>query len=167
MDKDKAAQEATPLCIAAQKGQLEIAHFWWRPVRTWTRPRIHPVVHCSCVLEVVRRLLEAKADMDKAMQDGATPLYIAAQKGRLEVARLLQANADMDKATQDGVTLDCSSAGQLELSRVLLEANANMDKAMQDGATPLYTAAAYGQLEVALLLLEAKADMDSWRRPGF
>ena len=32
-------------------------------------------------LEVARLLLEAKADKDKALENGATPLYIAAENG--------------------------------------------------------------------------------------
>ena len=38
-------------------------------------------------LEVARLLLESKADKDKAKNDGATPLFIAAQEGQLEVAQ--------------------------------------------------------------------------------
>ncbi|CAE7911679.1 ANKRD50, partial [Symbiodinium necroappetens] len=40
-------------------------------------------------LEVARLLLEAKADKDKTVNDGATPLYISAQNGHLEVTCLL------------------------------------------------------------------------------
>ncbi|OLP72976.1 Ankyrin repeat domain-containing protein 29, partial [Symbiodinium microadriaticum] len=65
-------------------------------------------------LEVVRLLLEANADKDKAAHDGATPLYIAAEQRHWQVVHLL------------------------------LEANADKDKAMHDGATPLYVAAARG-----------------------
>ena len=69
-------------------------------------------------LEVTRLLLEANADKDKAMNDGATPLFVAAQDAQLEVARLL------------------------------LEASADKDKAMNNGATPLFVAAQNGHLEV-------------------
>ncbi|OLP96560.1 Ankyrin-3 [Symbiodinium microadriaticum] len=120
-------------------------------------------------IDVVRLLLEAKADMDKATQDGATPLYSAAAYGQLEVARLLlEANADQDKATQDGETplFIAAQLGQLEVARFLLEANADTDKARQDGATPLFIAAAHGQLEVVRLLLEAKADMGKATQDG-
>ena len=56
-------------------------------------------------LEVVRLLLEANADKDKAFEDGATPLFVAAENGQLEVVRLLlEAKADKDKGDQIGVT---------------------------------------------------------------
>jgi ankyrin repeat protein len=47
----------------------------------------------------IRRASEAGADIDKTLDGGATPLYLASQKGHLEVARLLvEAGAAMDKA---------------------------------------------------------------------
>ncbi|CAE7334706.1 Ank2 [Symbiodinium sp. KB8] len=146
---------ATPLLIAAMRGQLEVA----------------------------RLLLESKADMDKATQDGATPLFyaaqegqledkatqdgttplfIAAQEGQLEVARLLlEANADTDKAMQDGATplYVAAAHGQPEVARLLLEANADMDKAAQNGSTPLCIAAQRGHVEAELwCMTEAVAD---------
>ena len=39
--------------------------------------------------QIVKLLLDAKADVNKATKDGATPLYIAAQEGQLEVVKLL------------------------------------------------------------------------------
>ena len=38
-------------------------------------------------MDVARLLIEAGADIDKARDDGCTPLYIASQKGHVEVAR--------------------------------------------------------------------------------
>ena len=50
-------------------------------------------------------LLEAGCDKDKAMHDGATPAFIAAQKGHAACLRLLlEAGCDKDKACLDGVT---------------------------------------------------------------
>ena len=91
----------TPLHIAAVQGHLEVAHL----------------------------LLEAKADKEKAVYDGATPLLIAAHLGHLEVARLL------------------------------LDAKADKDKAMNDGATALFIAAQRGHLEVARVLKHAEVPL--------
>ena len=111
--------------------------------------------------EVVRLLLEANADKDKANHyGGETPLVVAAEFGCLEVARLLlEANADKDKETRDGATPLFMAAlnGQLEVARLLLESNADKDKTRRDGATPLFVAAEEGHLEVARLLLQANA----------
>ncbi|CAE7925451.1 ASB2 [Symbiodinium sp. KB8] len=66
----------TPLFIAARTGQLEL----------------------------LRGLLEANAEKDKASHS-ATPLFIIPRSGQSEVARrLLEANADKDKAMHDGST---------------------------------------------------------------
>ena len=40
-------------------------------------------------LEVVRLLVDAGADKDKADDDGRTPLWMASQNGHLEVVRVL------------------------------------------------------------------------------
>ena len=90
-------------------------------------------------MEVARLLLEANADKDQAVNDGATPLFIAAQQGHLEVARLLlEANADKDQANENGTTplFIAAQQGHLEVPRLLLGANADKDKAMNRGATP-------------------------------
>ena len=47
----------------------------------------------------MRALIEAGADVNKAMDDGATPLYVAAQEGHEAVVRaLIEAGADVNKA---------------------------------------------------------------------
>ena len=54
---------------------------------------------------MVRLLVEAGADKNQAMKDGATPLRIASQKGHAEVVRLLiEAGADKNQAMTDGAT---------------------------------------------------------------
>ncbi|CAE7420719.1 CTTNBP2, partial [Symbiodinium sp. KB8] len=119
--------------------------------------------------KVIRLLLEANADKDKATPGGATPLYIAAKNGHLEVVRLLlEANADKDKAFRDGATplFMAAYSGQLEVVVLLLEAKADKDKTMNDGRTPLFIAAQNGHLEVVRLLLEAKADKDKAHQDG-
>ena len=47
--------------------------------------------------------MEAGASVDQAMKDGATPLFIAAQQGHLEVVRVLMGGgANVDQAMKDG-----------------------------------------------------------------
>ena len=52
--------------------------------------------------EVVRLLLESRADKDLASNDGSTALVRASRKGHVEVVRLLL--DDMDLRTNGGVT---------------------------------------------------------------
>jgi ankyrin repeat protein len=50
-------------------------------------------------------LIEAGADINKADDDGVTPLYIAAELGQEAIVRaLIEAGADVNKATDNGWT---------------------------------------------------------------
>ena len=56
-------------------------------------------------LPVVSALLEAKAEVNKAENDGWTSLYVAALKGHLLVVSvLLEAKAEVNQASTDGWT---------------------------------------------------------------
>ena len=53
----------------------------------------------------MRTLIDSNADVNKTTNEGATPLYIAANKGDgLVVLELIGAGADINKATYDGLT---------------------------------------------------------------
>ena len=85
-------------------------------------------------LEVVEKLLEAKADVNAAVRwDGRTALQAAAEGGHLEVVeKLLEAKADVNAATRwDGRTALQAAAerGHLEVAEKLLEAMANINAA--------------------------------------
>jgi hypothetical protein len=112
---------------------------------------------------VVQALLQAGADVDKAMDSGCTPLYIASQKGHVPVVQaLLQAGADVDKARDDGTTPLCiaSQNGHVPVVQALLQAGADVDKAADSGCTPLFRASQKGHLPVVQALLQAGADVD-------
>ena len=81
--------------------------------------------------EVARLLIDKGAEVDKAKDDGATPLLIACWNGHLDVVGLLlDKGADVDKATDRGVTplfIACES-GKFEVARMLIEAGADVEK---------------------------------------
>ena len=53
----------------------------------------------------MRALFEAGADVNKAADDGETPLYVAAEVGHDAIVQvLIQAGADINMATDDGST---------------------------------------------------------------
>ena len=56
--------------------------------------------------------------------------------------------------------------GYLEIARYLLEQGADRDKADKDGWTHLHKAAYYGRLEVALLLMSYGADLNARTNAG-
>jgi ankyrin repeat protein len=70
----------------------------------------------------VQALLQGGADVDKARDNGATPLYIASQNGHVPVVQaLLQGGADVNKARDDGVTpvSAASAKGHTAIVRLL------------------------------------------------
>ena len=97
-----------------------------------TKIRPAPKAQLPCAshnnhVEIVRLLVEANADRDKAASDGATPMVCASLNGNVDIVRLLvEANADKDKADTDGKTplVWASQKGHVEMIR-LLEAKAH------------------------------------------
>ncbi len=54
---------------------------------------------------VLRALIEAGADVNEAIDDGTTPLYIAAREGHeASVRTMIEADADVNKAVDEDVT---------------------------------------------------------------
>ena len=74
-------------------------------------------------------MLDNGAKVDRATEDGATPLYIACEKGRADAARLLLGNgAKVDMAEKDGRTLLDIAKSQGHSSIVaLLEEGRNLN----------------------------------------
>lgn len=73
---------------------------------------------------MVRYLLQQGAEKDQALDAGATPLFMAAQEGHLEIVRvLLAAGADHQKARRDGATAVsiARQEGHWEVVRLLEE----------------------------------------------
>jgi ankyrin repeat protein len=111
---------------------------------------------------VVRELLAAGCDKDKADKDGDTPLHVAAAEGHEGVVRkLLAAGCDKDKADKDGDTpLHVAAAeGHEEVVRQLLAACFDKDKANDGGMTPLFCAAQEGHEGVVRELLSSFCDV--------
>lgn len=160
----------SPIYLAAKIGNLKALEMLIRAgfnVNVGTRSPLEGVSkETPKVVEVVKMLLEARADPDKANRsDGTTPLITASTNGRAEVVKmLLGAGADPNKATTDtGDTplFGASCYGHAEVVKILLGAGADKDKATtDDGQTPVYAASRSGRAEVAKILLDAGADPD-------
>ena len=55
---------------------------------------------------MVRALIEKGADINKATDDGATPLFMAAGMGNEAAVRaLIELGSDVNKATEDGASV--------------------------------------------------------------
>jgi ankyrin repeat protein len=114
-------------------------------------------------LPVVHALLHAGADVDKAMDNGATPLYMASQNKHLPVVQaLLQGGADVNEAMDDGGTplYVASQVGHQPVVQALLQGGADADKGVDSGDTPLIVASGQCYLPVVQALLQAGADVN-------
>jgi len=114
-------------------------------------------------LDVVRVLLEAKAEVNAKMNNGGTALILASSYGHLDVVKaLLDAKADANaKAGNGGMALMLASEkGHLEVVQALLDAKADVNGKANDGMTPLIFASQFGHLDVVQKLLAAKADVN-------
>jgi len=108
-------------------------------------------------VEVVEALLNERTELSESI----FALYIAAQKGHLEVVKtLLDGGVNYNQAMINGETPLCIAAkkGHLEVVEALLEYGAKPNKPMTNGVTPLYIAAEKGHLEVVKTLLDSGAD---------
>ena len=109
-------------------------------------------------LDIVKGLLTAGADKDKASKGGCTPLLYAAKGGHVGVVTaLVEAGADKDRAN-DGSTplIWAAGRGHVEVVTALVEAGADWTKKNKAGKTALAKAKQNSDGRVVKLLEEAE-----------
>jgi ankyrin repeat protein len=107
----------------------------------WAAAEHHPAV--------VRRLIEAKADLRAHTRKGFTALHFAAREGDLEnTLLLLEAGVDINIRTEPDAA-EARAGGRTA---------GNRNSPLIAGATPLLVATVRGQVPLALFLLERGAD---------
>jgi ankyrin repeat protein len=91
-------------------------------------------------LDVVRALMKGGADIEKATNDGETPLYIASAKDEDVVSAMIEGGADINKANNGCTPLHTASEnGHVDVVSALVEGGADIDKAGEEyGWTPLH-----------------------------
>ena len=110
--------------------------------------------HEACV----KLLLEAKATVDQADNDGFTPLIIAAQDGAVDMVATLAAAPETDILRS--VAYDGGAGGQ----RYRRDTETGC---LPEGTTPLMVASRNRHLEtVRLMISTGKVDIDAMRRTG-
>ena len=110
-------------------------------------------------IEGVKRLIQAGADVDIQDNYGETPLFIASNKGYLEIVQILiQAGADVDKQDEFVFTplMIASKKGHTEIVKLLIKAGADVDKGNKTIGTPLMIASKKGHTEIVELLKQTK-----------
>jgi hypothetical protein len=111
-------------------------------------------------VEVVNTLITTGADVNKASNNGMTPISWASFKGHLEVVQaLVAAGADVNKASNNGMTpiSRASCNGHLMVVQALIAAGADVNKADNGDSTPISRASCNGHLMVVQALIAAGA----------
>ena len=111
---------------------------------------------------VAKLLLDHRADVAAAGNDGVTGLILAAECGHEAVAKLLlDHRADVAASDNNGVTalMGAAVGGHEAVAKLLLDHRADVAAASNDGRTALLGAAIGGHEAVAKLLLDHRADV--------
>ena len=123
----------------------------------WAAAEHHP--------DVVRTLIEAKANLQAHTKNGFTALHFAAREGDIESARLLlAAGVNIDIRSQPDVTQTAADVEQVAAATAAggnaqpLAGRRAASATNSEGATPLLVATMRGQVSAALFLLEQGAD---------
>lgn len=109
---------------------------------------------------MARVLLDAGAEVDRAMPEGWTALMWAAQQGHTTTVReLLQTGAKVDVMSNDCTALIVAAQnGCTSTVKALLQAGARIDQAGRDGVNALMAATMRGNTATVQFLLEAGAN---------
>jgi ankyrin repeat protein len=169
----------TPLVSAAWYGDLEVVRLLLdykvdvnaRALDNWTAiycvsngPHsgfpVTPHYGPQLLPDVARLLLEHGADVNARVDNGMTPLHIAADNEEV-VGVLLEHDANVGAEDNRGRTPFhvAAESGKVEVVRVLLEHGANVGAEDHRGRTPFHVAAEYGRVEVVRVLLEHGANV--------
>jgi ankyrin repeat protein len=122
-------------------------------------------LHCAAFeghLEIVKYLLDNKADSNLVDTRGFYALQLAASKGRVEVAlALIAAGANLEARTKHGGTaLHVATASNFpDVVQLLLDAGADLEARDAGGNTPLATACGLGRKQIFHQLQKAGANM--------
>jgi ankyrin repeat protein len=109
-----------------------------------------------------------RCDVRDAVFGGASTLFLASERGYLEIVQALlgREGTDVNKRGGNGDTALHKAAmkGHIKVARALLQAGANARKSNEDGQTPLHYASGEGHIEIVRALLEAGAGADVHKR---
>jgi len=118
-------------------------------------------------LEIVNILLDAGADINKVVYDGAmSALHLALSKRNFDIARkLIEAGCDVNLVSQVGVSgppLHYAIIKEnLDMVKLLIEKKADVNIAEEEtGYSPLFLAASLEQIDTMKVLLAAGADVN-------
>jgi ankyrin repeat protein len=114
--------------------------------------------------EVVRWLLDNKADAHRLNDQGEKALHLAAAAGCIDVISTLSPLMDdLDElsGSQRSALMLAAHNGNVNAMRTLLELGSKAEKTSPDGWTALHAAVSGSEVEAASLLLDNKADVNA------
>ncbi|CAD5123429.1 DgyrCDS11779 [Dimorphilus gyrociliatus] len=116
--------------------------------------------------EVVKLLVERKANIEHRAKTGLTPLMEAASGGYVEVGQVLldhgaDVNASPVPSSRDTALTIAADKGHCRFVELLLDRSATIEVKNKKGNSPLWLACHGGHLDVVQLLVNRYADVDS------
>lgn len=103
-------------------------------------------------------------DLERELDDMATPLYYAARLGLSKITQLLLdqgADIDVHGGLRENALLAALTEGHTTVAKLLINAGANLNVSVEDWGTPLYQASRDGDEAMVKLLIDAGADVNA------
>jgi ankyrin repeat protein len=138
-------------------------------VDSQNRTALHVALEHWRETDIIRALIDAGCELDRADHNNLTPLLIAASARRFDVVEaLLDAGCGVDDANADGLTAVCAAAtwGRLEVLELLLDRGAGVDAAQSGGLQPVACAAVGGHADAIRMLIDRSAAIDTADHEG-
>ncbi|WP_257275407.1 ankyrin repeat domain-containing protein, partial [Endozoicomonas sp. SESOKO4] len=106
--------------------------------------------------DIVKRLINAGANINAACSSGTTALFVAAQANNTDCVKILiEAKADLNAARSIGATplYIAAQENNTDCVKLLIEAKADLNTRTKNGATPLFIAAQENNTDCVKLLI--------------
>mmetsp|Transcript_26130 Transcript_26130/g.33884 ORF Transcript_26130/g.33884 Transcript_26130/m.33884 type:complete len:846 (+) Transcript_26130:179-2716(+) len=119
---------------------------------------------------IVQYLLQAGADVNKPLNMGATPLFIACEHQKMDCLRILVEEFKGDPnivcpGSGTGPFLKACESGNMEIVQYMVnDAKCDINLAQNDGATPFFLACQGNKIEVVKFLIGAGVDVNKGKR---
>ena len=172
-----ACSSVTPLMMAIENGHVSAVTFLTERGADVTRTDEcgYKALHYACINnsspEVFSCLLEKGADINACLNDGMTPLMIAAEDSLVNVVTfLIKQGANVDLQDNYGKTALHYALGSLnfsfEILCCLIQKGADVNTGSNEKLTPLMIAAEKGHINALTLLIKFGADVDLQDKNG-
>ena len=166
---------STPLHWAVKNGNKEIVEYLINNGADINGKTFCPPLSWAAIYnqpDMALLLIKKGADVNAkdSYQNGATPLYLAAENGHFQIVKILIENgAEINTQTNNGVTplYQAAKNGFGEIVQLLIENGADINMKNKNDETALHAATQTGSKEIAELLINNGANINdkiSWQR---